>query len=144
MERIKIEDWDCYQYAKKRGYEPLIDKRFIIDIDTRIDIQQRLFGKGHSPEENERFYRYCWSAYPHVCSECITPLRQYSAVYVSHIISRGAAPEAAHDLRNVNILCFDCHNKWEHKTTRTSMRIYPSNQRIIEELLEDYNINRKR
>ena len=137
MERIKIEDWDCYQYAKKRGYEPLIDKRFIIDIDTRIDIQQRLFGKGHSPEENERFYRYCWDIYPHVCSECLKPLRQYSAVYISHIKTRGSHPALAHDCRNVNILCFEHHSMWENGN-RERMRIYPGNQRIIEELINDY------
>lgn len=137
MEKIKIEDWDCYQYAKKRGYEPLIDKRFIIDIDTRIDIQQRLFGKGHSPEENDRFYRYCWDIYPHVCSECLKPLRQYSAVYISHIKTRGSHPQMAHDVRNINILCFEHHNQWENGN-RKHMRIYPGNQRIIEELINDY------
>lgn len=137
MEKIKIEDWDCYQYAKKRGYEPLIDKRFIIDIYTRIDIQQRLFGKGHSPEENERFYRYCWDIYPHVCSECLKPLRQYSAVYISHIKTRGSHPALAHDCRNVNILCFEHHSMWENGN-RERMRIYPGNQRIIEELINDY------
>lgn len=142
MERIKIEDWDCYQYAKKRGYEPLIDKRFIIDIDTRIDIQQRLFGKGHSPEENERFYRYCWNIYPHVCAECCKPLRQYSAVYISHIKTRGSHPALAHDCRNVNILCFEHHSMWENGN-RERMRIYPGNQRIIKELLQDYNVERK-
>lgn len=138
MERIKIEDWDCYQYAKKRGYEPLIDKRFIIDIDTRIDIQQRLFGKGHSPEENERFYRYCWDIYPHVCAECCKPLRQYSAVYISHIKTRGSHPELSHDCRNVNILCFEHHSMWEDATTRKYMRIYPSNLRVIEIMKEEY------
>lgn len=142
MERIKIEDWDCYQYAKKRGYEPLIDKRFIIDIDTRIDIQQRLFGKGHSPEENERFYRYCWNIYPHVCAECCKPLRQYSAVYISHIKTRGSHPALAHDCRNVNILCFEHHSMWENGN-RERMRIYPGNQRIIRELLQDYNVERE-
>lgn len=142
MERIKIEDWDCYQYAKKRGYEPLIDKRFVIDIDTRIDIQQHLFGKGHSPEENEHFYRYCWDIYPHVCSECLKPLRQYSAVYISHIKTRGSHPQMAHDVRNVNILCFEHHSMWENGN-RERMRIYPGNQRIIKELLQDYNVERK-
>lgn len=142
MERIKIEDWDCYQYAKKRGYEPLIDKRFVIDIDTRIDIQQLLFGKGHSPEENERFYRYCWDIYPHVCAECCKPLRQYSAVYISHIKTRGSHPQMAHDVRNVNILCFEHHSMWENGN-RERMRIYHGNQRIIRELMQDYNIGRK-
>lgn len=142
MEAIKIEDWECYQYARNKGYEPLIDKRFTMDINTRIDIQQRLFGKGHSPAENERFYRYCWNAYPQLCSECGKPLRLYSAVYVSHILTRGAYPEMAHDLRNVNVLCFRHHQQWENGN-RKAMRIYEKNQKIIAELKSDYNIKDK-
>ena len=137
-EILKIEDWDCYQYAKKRGYEPLIDRRFGMDINTRIEIQQHLFGEGHSPEENERFYRYCWDIYTQVCSECMKPLRQYSAVYISHILSRGAFTDCAHDVRNINILCFDCHQRWENGD-RKSMRIYSRNMRIINDLKRDYN-----
>ena len=135
---ILIEDLECYKYAKSKGYEPLIDKRFEMPIKVRIDVQRYLFGTGHTPAENERFYRYCWELYPHICEECMRPLTQFSATYISHIRTRGAFPEAAHDVRNVNILCFKHHNQWE-TGNRKAMRIYPGNVQTIEQLTKEYN-----
>lgn len=135
---ILIEDIECYKYAKNKGYEPLTDKRFEMPIKVRIDVQRYLFGAGHTPAENERFYRYCWELYPHICEECMRPLTQFSATYISHIRTRGAFPEAAHDVRNVNILCFKHHNQWE-TGNRKAMRIYPGNVQTIEQLTKEYN-----
>lgn len=135
---ILIEDLECYKYAKNKGYEPLTDKRFEMPIKVRIDVQHYLFGAGHTPAENERFYRYCWDLYPHICEECMRPLTQFSATYISHIRTRGAFPEAAHDVRNVNILCFKHHNQWE-TGNRKAMRIYPGNVQTIEQLTKEYN-----
>lgn len=135
---ILIEDLECYKYAKSKGYEPLIDKRFEMPIKVRVDVQRYLFGTGHTPAENERFYRYCWDLYPHICEECMRPLTQFSATYISHIRTRGAFPEAAHDVRNVNILCFKHHNQWE-TGNRKAMRIYPGNVQTIEQLTKEYN-----
>lgn len=135
---ILIEDLECYKYAKSKGYEPLTDKRFEMPIKVRIDVQRYLFGAGHTPAENERFYRYCWDLYPHICEECMRPLTQFSATYISHIRTRGAFPEAAHDVRNVNILCFKHHNQWE-TGNRKAMRIYPGNVQTIEQLTKEYN-----
>lgn len=135
---ILIEDLECYKYAKSKGYEPLTDKRFEMPIKVRVDVQRYLFGTGHTPAENERFYRYCWDLYPHICEECMRPLTQFSATYISHIRTRGAFPEAAHDVRNVNILCFKHHNQWE-TGNRKAMRIYPGNVQTIEQLTKEYN-----
>ena len=135
---ILIEDLECYKYAKSKGYEPLTDKRFYMPIRVRVDVQHYLFGTGHTPAENERFYRYCWDLYPHICEECMRPLTQFSATYISHIRTRGAFPEAAHDVRNVNILCFKHHNQWE-TGNRKAMRIYPGNVQTIEQLTKEYN-----
>ena len=110
MDAISISTRREYDYVKERGYEPLIDRRFDIEIHLRVSIQQELFGKGHTPAENEKFYRWCWEHKPHYCEECMKPLAQYSATYVSHILTRAAHPEAAHDCRNVNILCFSHHS----------------------------------
>lgn len=133
-----------YDYAKSRGFEPLIDldlvlrqQFFKLDIRLRVEIQRELFGTGHTPQENERFYRWCWEHYPHVCMETMRPLHQYSATYISHILTRGAHPEMAHDPRNVNILCFEMHNKWENGN-RESMRIYRGNLFTIEQLKNEY------
>ena len=137
MDPIVIDTRELYDYARSRGYEPLTDKRFVLDINLRVSIQRALFGSGHTPAENERFYRWCWEHKPHICEECMRPLREYSATYVSHILTKGAHPEIAHDPRNVNILCFKHHSVWENGN-RESMRIYFGNMKTIEQLKKEY------
>lgn len=140
MEPVNIYTREEYDYCKQRGYEPLVDRRFAMDIRLRVCIQRELFGTGHTPEENDKFYRFCWAHKRHVCEETMRPLKQYSATYVSHILTKGAHPEMAHDPRNVNILCFEMHNKWENGD-RKSMRIYAINQLTIEQLKREYGTN---
>lgn len=137
MEPFVIDTRELYDYARSRGYEPLIDRHFSLEINLRVSIQRELFGAGHTPEENERFYRWCWEHKLHVCEECMRPLREYSATYVSHILTKGAHPAMAHDPRNVNILCFSHHNTWENGK-RENMRIYRSNMIVIETLKQEY------
>lgn len=137
MAPIVIDTRELYDYARSRGYEPLTDKRFVLDINLRVSIQRALFGSGHTPAENERFYRWCWEHKPHICEECMRPLREYSATYVSHILTKGAHPEMAHDCRNVNILCFNHHSVWENGN-RENMRIYLGNMKTIEQLKKEY------
>lgn len=147
MERIKIDTVEEYNYVKSRGFEPLLyNKYFRVDIKLREQLQRAIFGncvtgRGDIMAANERFFRWIWNNKPHYCEECYAPLREYSAVYCSHILSRGAHPDIAWDARNINILCHRHHEQWE-VGNRKSMRIYPGNQRIIRELLEDYNISR--
>ena len=138
MEPFLIDTREQYDLCKAHGIEPLIDARFPMDIRLRVEIQRELFGTGHTPAENERFYKWCWEHYPHQCAECMRPLNQYSATYVSHIMTRGAHPEAAHDCRNVNILCFSHHSVWENGN-RKNMRIYQRNLQIVEELKKEYS-----
>lgn len=148
MEPILISERCEYDYCLKRGYEPLIDIRnFKMDIHLRVEIQRELFGhcvlgRGDIPVANQRFFRWIWDHKPHRCEETLKPLHGFSAIYCSHILTRGAYPEMAHDPRNINILCFEMHNKWENGD-RKSMRIYPGNELIIKQLVQDYNILRK-
>lgn len=137
MEPFVIDTRELYDYARSRGYEPLLDYRFRVVPNLRVSIQRELFGAGHTPVENQSFYRWCWAHLPHICEECMKPLREYSATYVSHILTRGAHPEMAHDPRNVDILCFAHHSAWENGN-RQNMRIYAHNQRVIKQLKEDY------
>lgn len=137
MEPFIIDSREQYNLCRAHGLEPLIDRRFTLAVPLRVEIQGELFGRGHTPEENERFYRFCWKVYPHFCQECMKPLSDYSAVYVSHILTRGAHPETAFDPRNVNILCFRCHSKWENGR-RDEMRIFLSNKKKIEQLRKEY------
>lgn len=133
------ERWE-YDYIVSRGFEPLLDtKHFRMDIRLRIAIQREKFGTGHTPEENEKFYRWVWEHKPHYCECCMRPLPNYSATFVSHILTRGAHPETAYDCRNVNIFCFLHHSMWENGN-RKNMRIYRHNLRIIDELKKEYSI----
>lgn len=133
-----------YEYIKSRGFEPLTDIfLFILPIRLRVDIQRQLFGEfqlntGDVVSANQRFYHWVWEHKPHFCEETTQPLYHYSAVHVSHIISRGARPDMAHDPRNVNILTFDAHSTWE-SSQRQRMRIYPYNKYIINLLKNEYS-----
>lgn len=131
---IEITSMDEYKLCKSRGFEPLLDARFDLAIKLRIRLQHQLFG---SLFEHEAFYRWMWAKKRHICEETMRPLEQYSAAYISHILTKGAHPEMAHDPRNINILCYEAHNQWEFGD-RQKMRIFESNRLIIEKLKNEY------
>lgn len=132
-----------YDYLVQKGINPLLDDRnFQMEISLRIQIQRDIFGhcamgRGNVPAANERYFRWMWENKPHYCEECMKPLNNYSAVYCSHILTRGSRPEAAHDPRNMNLLCFKHHNQWE-VGDRESMRIYPRNLKTIDLIKSEY------
>lgn len=146
IDKYKIETLDEYKLIKNRNIEPLIDNRFfIIDIVLRIQIQNELFGlatigKRNIPQANEKFYRWCWNNKIQVCEECLKPLGDYAAIYISHILTKGGKAHMAHDPRNVNLLCYKHHNLWEFGTIekKSKMNIYHKNEKIIEVLKSDY------
>nr|UVY16978.1 MAG: NinG protein [Bacteriophage sp.] len=133
-----LDTFEEIDYCLRMGYNPLLfNNNFDIEPKTRYEYLKRMFGDGHGQRANERFFRYMWDVKPHYCEECLKPLTGYSAVYISHIITRGSSPMIAHDPRNINILCFNCHNRWEHANTRKGMRIYQSNLEKIKVLKRD-------
>lgn len=140
MERIALTTIAEYEECKKYGFEPLVDRRFTIEPKLKREIITKLFGSGNTEQQNERFFRWIWAHKPHYCEECLRYLPEYSAVYCSHILSRGSHPEFAYYPENIQILCFQHHNQFEHKTTRTKMRTYRSTQLIIADLLEQRKI----
>lgn len=141
IEPIKITNREEYLFVINRGYSPLLDKRFSLDIFLRVEIQQELFERGviETAQSNEKFFRWVWANKPHYCEETLRPLYNYSSVYCSHILTRGAFPEMATDPRNINILCFEAHNRWENGD-RKNMRIYNSNMKLIELLKTEYQM----
>lgn len=134
---IAIATREEYDFCKSRGHEPLADRHFDVDIHLRVALQREMFGNGNHESNNIKFYAWAWAHKGNICEECMRPLRNYSAVHVSHILTRGAFPEMAYDVRNVNILCARCHNEWENGY-RQRMRIYRSNQVTIDELRKEY------
>lgn len=135
----KISTIDEYLHWTHKGFCPLCDWRnFTLDIKLRVKLQHDIFGTGNNPKNNEKFYRWVWDHRPHYCEETMYPLSVFSAVHISHILSRGSHPEMAYDCRNVNILTFKAHQQWENGN-RKWMRIYEENQLIIELLKKDYS-----
>ena len=132
---IDIENMAEYEYCVGRGLNPLLNPMFNVDINLRVEIQRSLFGP---ITEHEKFFRWVWGHKPHYCEECLAPLHNYSAVYCSHILTRGAHPYLAHEPRNINILCFKHHNQYEFGD-RGKMRITKKNAAIIQKLKDEYN-----
>jgi hypothetical protein len=92
-------------------------------------------------------YRWLFDNKPQICEECGHALpdefedRNGKIVYVarySHILSKGAYPEFRYDKRNFNILCYHHHSMWEHGD-KESMKIYPGNALIIQQLKDEKN-----
>ena len=141
MAQYLIETRAEYDYCMARGIQPLAHSRFAVEINLRVQIQRELFGMASIDRDvikaNQKFYEFCWEHSKHYCEECMMPLRQYSAGHISHILTRKAHPEMAHDYRNKNILCAKHHAQWE-TGDRTSMRIYTGNQKLIEQMMSDY------
>ena len=141
--QVLLPDKFSYDFAVRRGCEPLIDSRFKLPIKLRVEIQKELFGKciigrGNIPQANDRFYRWVFSRKGGICEETGQPIHSYAAVHVSHIYSRGAHPEMAHDPRNTNILIVEKHTQWENERKRKGMKIYRKNIEIMELLKNEY------
>lgn len=140
---VEITNREDYDALLKRGIDCLYDKRYHLEIGLRREIQREKFGK-NDDEGNAKFYAYCIKHFPHVCENCGKPIPHPWATNVSHILSRGSFPSASHDCRNVNILCWECHNAWEHTTTRNKLNPWfvEKNERTIQMLKKEYNNDR--
>lgn len=137
--KTEVNTREEYDALLQRGIDALCDDRYHLEIHLRREIQKEKFG-GNNAEGNAKFYAYCLRHKPLVCENCGKPIRNPSATNVSHILTRGAHPEMAFDPRNINILCWECHNAWEHKTTRWKLRMWfvEKNERTIEQLKQEY------
>ena len=141
METYRINNLKEYNHARKYGFHPFIDKDYVMDINVRYDLQKEIFKTSKSLRNCDiKFYKYCWSVLDHYCQESGLYLREYSAVYISHILSRGAYPEMRWDIRNVNILSFKAHQLWEFGTNeqKENMKIWTMNNEIMNCLKTEY------
>lgn len=131
---------ETYDLLLSKGIDCLYDSRYDLEIHLRKEIQKERFG-GNNAEGNAKFYQYCLHRFPKICENCGRRIEHPTATNVSHILTRGSHPEMAHDPRNINVLCFECHNLWEHKTTRNRLRLWfvEKNERTIEQLKREYN-----
>lgn len=139
---INITTLEEYDYIVSRGFEPLLDwRKFEICIELRKSIQFDIFGEGSFQTANDKFYHWIWEHSIHNCAETGVYLPTYSAVYISHIISRGSDRRMAIDARNINILSPQIHAVWDNGTTeqKQKLNIYRENQLIINLIKKDYN-----
>lgn len=105
-----------------------------------------------SIQEDDIFYLSVWENREHVCEECGTFLgdtvvnddgRVIIRIYFSHILGKnGMYARFRHDKRNINLLCGECHQKWEDASIRESMKIYEPNMVIVDELISEMNNGR--
>ena len=136
---VEITNREDYDALLKRGIDCLYDKRYHLEIGLRREIQREKFGKNDA-EGNAKFYACCIKHFPHVCENCGKPIPHPWATNVSHILSRGAFAPLSHDCRNVSILCWECHQKYEQKPTRVTMNPWYLErvERTIEMLKKEY------
>ena len=138
--KTEVNTREEYEALLKHGIDALSDSRYHMEINLRRRIQKEKFGK-NDDEGNAKFYHYCLTHFPMVCENCGKPIRYPWATNVSHILTRGAHPEMAFDPRNISILCAQCHELYEHSTTRDQLRMWyvEKTERIKEELKREYN-----
>ena len=87
-------------------------------------------GKETIKKDNE-FYSKIWKKCNGKCEECNKDLGiTFNKSYISHILSKGAYPSLRHNEKNINVLCFECHQQWEFGD-RKEMRIYEINKHTI-------------
>ena len=139
MRKELVTTREDYDILLSKGIDCLYDPRFDLEIGLRIAIQKEKFGK-NDDEGNAKFYHYCLTHFPMVCENCGKPIRYPWATNVSHILTRGAHPEMAHDPRNISILCAQCHELYEHSTTRDQLRMWyvEKTERVKEMLKKEY------
>lgn len=103
------------------------------------------FNKDRALERRKRdeiTYFEVFTNRPNKCEECGAVLPDFfydkdgKIAFVSqysHILSKAAWPQYRNNSENFNRLCMDHHQQWEHGD-RKSMKIFESNQEIIQKL----------
>lgn len=95
-------------------------------------------------KDRETYYKVFVSN-PNLCQECGVSLNSVfedeqgkilNVWQYSHIISKAAAPHLRHNYKNLQRLCFSCHQQWEFGD-RTQMKIYGENLVTIQKLRDD-------
>jgi len=127
----------CQQYSYKR---PIVKKPQKPIPKFSVNGRKRKL-------EDVSFYKKAWELKQdecggNYCENCGKYLVKYSSVFISHILSRGAFPELAHDFDNYFILCLNCHSQVEFGKDKESMNIYYDSLKRIESLKQKYYENK--
>ena len=120
---IDIDSIELYLAVRRLPIiEPLTMPQ-LFNVINRTEIVDYLYPET-STATDSKFYHDVWSMKPHYCENCGLPLKEYSPVFISHIKTRGAHTEIRYDYTNVNVLCFECHNKYEYATLDVKEKMY--------------------
>lgn len=134
---IVITTREEYEHLVGRGYEPLMGViPSLMAIITMPNVLRREIQK-EKFKTIEQFYRYCFEHSGRCCEETGETILEYSAINISHILTRGAHPAISTDPRNFNFLTLKSHMKWE-TGDRKSMKIYQKNQELSQRLKLEY------
>lgn len=85
---------------------------------TRMEVlrekAKRTPKRNNSDSGEKRLFIEIWNERPHVCSHCGKKLPEQPLVtFFSHIKSKGAYPELRLCKSNIEIVCTECHYKYE-------------------------------
>ncbi len=64
--------------------------------------------------QDKKIFLEIWSEREHICVCCNQELLFPNTWYFSHVVSKGALPQARHDKENIVLKCDKCHFEWEH------------------------------
>lgn len=84
--------------------------------------------KNRNSSADQKFFRSIWEERPHYCVECGKILLHYSATYISHHLLKSIYPKLRHEAKNVDVLCYLCHQKWDF-WKKKEMKIYSEERR---------------
>lgn len=113
---------------------------------------ERLEKRREQIRKDEETYEQVFNSNPPLCEECLlngiktklnTAFRDEENQVIarwqySHIVTKQSEPRFRNNPKNFNRLCLQHHQDWEFGD-RTKMRIYESNQKIIEQLRQELN-----
>lgn len=134
-----------------KGFKKEIEKKKVIKTVRVIDkgskekVEKIKINK--ALERDELFYLECFNNSNHKCEECNTSLpdefrdtddKIIARYRYSHVIPKSIAPELRHIIENINHLCLECHNKWEHGD-KSSMNIFAKNLKNFPNYLSKFS-----
>lgn len=77
-------------------------------------IKKRKVVKTKKPSGELALFTEIWFERDHICNKCGRVLHEPMRVhYFSHIHSKGARPDLRLDKNNIELLCMECHYKYE-------------------------------
>ena len=121
-------------------------KRLKTNVNSQIK-NERLEKRREQIRKDEETYEQVFYCKPPFCDNCHRKLndifRDENGMVIaryqySHIVTKASEPRLRNNPKNMNRLCLNCHHIWEFGD-RTTMRIYESNQKIIEQLRQELN-----